>query len=174
MNNADLEKAINDSGFPCSWEFDSCFKAQVLDGSFRSGNTRGVILPLVMRNLWTCADGQSRSGLIIECKRARDTEWIFLREKSGGEHNSRLAVRVFVTAVREGKPPQYMNGARFLTFRALQSVRLYRSRTVSVARSFGTDRGGRCSSNGGYRAPRIATLPIKQEAGLAEFTLRLL
>jgi hypothetical protein len=107
MNNADLEKAINDSGFPLQLGI-----RQLLQGAGvrwllslwehpwrdpASGDEKFVDMVLM---------DKAGQGLIIECKRARDTEWIFLREKSGGEHNSRLAVRVFVTAVREGKPPQ--------------------------------------------------------------------
>jgi hypothetical protein len=107
MNNTDLEKAINDSGFPLQLGIRQLLQSagtrwrlSLWEHPWRdpaSGDEKFVDMALI---------DDAGQTLVVECKRARDTEWIFLREESGGQHDSRLAVRVFVTAVREGKQPQ--------------------------------------------------------------------
>lgn len=106
MNADDLERAINESGFPLQLGLKQLLQSvgirwrlALWEHPWRdpiSGD--GKFLDMAVSD-------ESGQMLVIECKRAKDTDWIFLREKSGEQHDTRLATQVWVTARREGKNP---------------------------------------------------------------------
>ena|SRR6185312_9944496 len=107
ISEAHLAKAINESGFPLQLGLKQLAQSQP---------DRRVILtehpwlgPLgdheKVVDMVIGGRGNGPQRLVIECKRARNTEWLFLREQIGHEpRDGRLAVR----ARTDGQP----NGPR--------------------------------------------------------------
>jgi hypothetical protein len=101
MNNAELAKAINESGFPLQLGLkllahDGDWRVALSEHAWRDPNSDDPkFIDLVLRGR---GDGPQR--LVIECKRARDTEWIFLRDTTDyAERDSRLRVRARIAAM---------------------------------------------------------------------------
>ena len=102
----DIEKAINESGFPLQLGLKRLlqtagtrWRVALWEHPWRdplSGDEKLLDMAL---------SAESGQMMMIECKRARDTEWIFLREQSGGQHDSRLATQCWVTAKKGNHPP---------------------------------------------------------------------
>jgi len=93
-----LADAINSSGFP--------FQLGVKALANRSPGWSAVLTEHPWRDLSLDAEGfidlvvrdkQAFVNLVVECKKARETDWMFLRETVSSEHtNNRLNVRVRV------------------------------------------------------------------------------
>jgi len=102
VQDPELGKAVNDSGFPLQLG---------LKHVIQTGGARFQVA--VSEHLWRDPLGDEtkfldlalRTGndqlLVIECKRARETDWIFLREPSGqAPSNERRVARAWITAVK--------------------------------------------------------------------------
>ena len=100
MEDAELAKAINESGFPLQMGVEQLaqsspdWRVLLSEHAWRdplSGDEKFIDLVLRRRT------GPER--LVIECKRARDTEWLFLRESTEyHDRDNRLNVRARVAA----------------------------------------------------------------------------
>ena len=107
MNDVDLEKAINDSGFPLQLGLQ-------ISAQTRSGDWRVLLSEHPWRDPLTGDEkfidfvlhGKTCQSLVVECKRARDTEWLFLREPTAGLQENRLITRARVVAKPENGRPQ--------------------------------------------------------------------
>jgi hypothetical protein len=116
-----LQQAINNSGFP--------FQLGVKALANRSPGWSADLTEHPWRDLFTGEDGfidlvirdkQAFINLVVECKRARETDWMFLREAVLSMHtNNRLSVRVRVlgrhrtenTVTREWLDTEFVPGS---------------------------------------------------------------
>src|SRR5437879_1684849 len=91
MQDPELEKAVNDSGFPLQLGLKHLvqtggarFRVALAEHRWRdplADETK--FLDLALRT----GDDRLPQLLVVECKRARDTDWIFLREPTGQAPN---------------------------------------------------------------------------------------
>jgi hypothetical protein len=101
MNDAELAKAINESGFPLQLGLkllahSGDWRVALSEHAWRDPTSEDPkFIDIVFRGR---GDGPQR--LVIECKRARGTEWIFLRDATEySERDKRLRVRARVAAM---------------------------------------------------------------------------
>jgi hypothetical protein len=106
---ADLEKSINDSGFPLQLSLKRLVETQ-------TGGDWSVVLS---EHPWRdpfkddekfidlVLQGKTYFTLVVECKRARDTEWLFVREPAadGGVPGNRRLTRAILIRRLEDKYP---------------------------------------------------------------------
>ncbi len=115
MDKSELQSAVNDSGFPLQLGLKLLantihWRIQLSEHPWQdppSNNEKFIDLVLNGRRPETGGDGFQT--LVIECKRARDTAWIFLRTESDSRHDARLITRARVVARREGIPSPLIN-----------------------------------------------------------------
>jgi hypothetical protein len=99
MTDEHREKTINDSGFPLQLGLEELAHgvpnwAVILSEHAWTDplSSEPKFVDFVMR------DKSGHQSLVVECKRARDTEWLFLRKPPESEHsNARTAVRARMT-----------------------------------------------------------------------------
>jgi hypothetical protein len=118
VQDADLERAVNDSGFPMQVGLKHLVET--------SGTEWNVALS---EHAWhdpvtgddRFLDMALRRGielLVIECKRSRETEWIFLREPTNrSPNNQRRLARAWATALKINQ-----EGGTFIRFNGWQDV----------------------------------------------------
>lgn len=104
MNDAELSKAINDSGFPMQLGLKylvesggTPWRVALSEHPWRdpaSGDDK--FLDFVLRS--------GKEVMVVECKRSRDTDWIFLREPTGqAPNNERRIARSWVNVVKPNR-----------------------------------------------------------------------
>lgn len=101
MKNTDLEKAVAESGFPLQLGVEHLVRS-------KGGRWRVILSEHPWHDSATDEDKfvdlvlQADPGLtlIVECKRAKETELIFLREQGAKENRNRLITRSWVTSLR--------------------------------------------------------------------------
>lgn len=112
MNKEELQPAVNDSGFPLQLGLKLLANTvdwQVLlsEHPWRDPATDGEkFIDLVINGRRPHSGGAGFQTLVIECKRAREADWIFLRESNDGQ---RVVTRARVVARRAGIPQPLIN-----------------------------------------------------------------
>jgi hypothetical protein len=106
MNAVELARAINESGFPLQVGLKLLantgdWRVALSEPAWRDPNSEDPkFIDIVLRGR-----GPGPLRLVIECKRARDTEWIFLREPTSyADCNNRLNVRARLAVRRQSGP----------------------------------------------------------------------
>jgi hypothetical protein len=106
MTPQQLEQAINDSGFPLQLGLralaqESTWPVCLTEHAWRDplGESEKFI-DLVLKG----RGSNDPQRLVIECKRAKDTEWIFLRTDAGDGHRSYLRARMAAAYVGAVSP----------------------------------------------------------------------
>ncbi len=108
MDKSELQSAVNDSGFPLQLGLKLLantihWHVQLSEHPWLDPATNSEkFIDLVLNGRRPETGGDGFQTMVIECKRARDTAWIFLREDSGSMHDTRLITRARVVARREG------------------------------------------------------------------------
>lgn len=107
MTESDLKNTINESGFPLQFGIANLVRA--------SGGKWDVVLEEHPWRDMSSGDEKfldlaietgSSEVLVIECKRAKDTDWLFIRQPAGTISNSRLNTRAWIISRRPDRPPR--------------------------------------------------------------------